>query len=258
VLLSVDGAPLEEAQVQVRFFSLLKQPSEFRLEAPAKFHEVRGVTPHRHEAGAIHSHEEVRGVYVVDGVSFDQPGNWGAQFAVTTATGEQPQVQGLAFAVSLEPSGPGLGETVPASNNLTLADVESIEEIETRVPPDDMHELSVAEALEVGRPFVVVIATPMFCVSRTCGPVTDVVAELHGRYRDQANFIHIEPWDLTVARGEGRLELTEVIKEWNLPSEPWVFVVGGDGRVAARFEGLFSTEELEQAILTTITTSGAR
>lgn len=254
-LLSVDGVPLEKAQVQVSFYSLEKQPPEFRFQAPATFREVKGETPHRHADGTIHDHLEVRGVYVVDRVSFDRPANWGAQFAVTAASGERLRVEGAAFPVLAEPVAPGVGERVPPSRNLTLSDVGNIEEIESRVPPDDMHELSVAQALESGRPFVVVFATPMFCISRMCGPVTDTVAELQGRFKDRVSFIHIEPWDLKVARGEGRLVPTNVMLEWNLPSEPWVFVVDGGGRVAARFEGLVTSEELEQAIRATITTA---
>lgn len=255
-LLSVDGVPLEETQVQVGFYSLEKQPPEFRFQAPATFRQVKGVTPHRHADGAIHDHLEVKGVYVVDRVSFDRPGNWGAQFAVTAASGERLRVEGAGFPVLAEPVAPGVGERVPPSRNLTLSDVGNIEEIETRDPPDDMHELSVAQALEGGRPFVVVFATPMFCISRMCGPVTDMAAELQGRFKDRVSFIHIEPWDLKVARSEGRLVPTNVMLEWNLPSEPWVFVVDGGGRVAARFEGLVTSEELEQAIRATITTAG--
>jgi hypothetical protein len=256
-LLSVDGGPLENARVQVSFYSLEKELTDYRIEAPAKFHKVTGVTPHRHEDGADHQHVETRGVYVVDRVSFDRPGFWGAQFAVATDGGEQPQAQGVAFSVLGEPQAPGLGETVPATRNLTLSDVGSIDEIETRVPPDNMHDLSVAQALEGDKPFVVVFATPMFCVSRMCGPVTDVAAELHGRFKDRVNFIHIEPWDLEVARSEGRLAPVDVFLEWNLPSEPWVFVVGRDGRVSARFEGLVSTEELENAIVALVGGDGS-
>ncbi len=251
-LLSAEGRPLEDAQVQVRFYSLQRQPPDFRFEALATFRRVEGVTPHRHDDGQIHDHVEVRGIYVVDPIQIDATGFWGAEFAVTTSSGEQPRVQDAAFEVLQEPQAPGVGEPVPASHNLTLADVESIEEIETRVPPDNMHDLSVAQALKEHKPFVVVIATPMFCLSRMCGPVTDVAAALHARYRDEVNFLHIEPWNLTVARSEGQLVPTDIFLEWNLPSEPWVFVVGDDGRVVARFEGLVSSQEMEAAILAMI------
>ena len=35
---------------------------------------------------------------------------------------------------------------------------------------------------------------------------------------------------------------------WSLRSEPWVFTVDRDGRIAARMEGPFSASELERAV----------
>ena len=247
VLATADGTKaLEGPEVRVQFYLLRKDSAELRAEATGVFHKVEGITPHRHEDGQIHQHIEKKGVYAVDKVQFDEAGVWGAEFVVALG-GRQPKVQGLAFQVLADAKTPKMGDPVPPSRNPTIADVRSIEEICTRDPPDNMHDLSVAQALQQGKPFVVVFSTPMFCVSRICGPVTDVVAELQGRYGDRMNFVHIEPWDLQVARGEGRLILTDISKEWNLPSEPWVFVVNGDGRVAARFEGAVSGEELEKA-----------
>jgi hypothetical protein len=38
------------------------------------------------------------------------------------------------------------------------------------------------------------------------------------------------------------------MRQWHLPSEPWTFVVGGDGRVKAKFEGSLSEPELVAAV----------
>jgi len=263
-LVSSQGNLLEDARVQVRFYSLPQQrPPEFRTEAPARFFRGRGVTPHLHPGGEVHKHIELKSVYVVGSVMFDQPGFWGAEFDVKASGFQRPKVQGAAFEVRSKSRVPNVGDPVPPSRNLTLADVASIEEIETRVPPDNMHDLSVAQALQQDKPFVVVFATPMYCITRMCGPVTDIAAELHERYRDKVNFIHIEPWDLTIARGEGKLVPIQISQDWGLPTEPWVFVVNRQGRVASRFEGLVAPEELEPAIAgvlagKTSTGSGAR
>lgn len=254
VLLSADASKaLEGPAVRVQFYSLKKPEAELRAEATAVFREVRGITPHRHPDGQIHRHAQKQGVYVVDKVRFDEAGVWGAEFIVAAQGGRAPKVQGLAFQVEADTKVPRVGDRVPPSRNLTVADVNSVEEICTRDPPDNMHELSVAQALERRKPFVVVFATPMYCVARICGPVTDTVAELQDRYGDRMNFIHIEPWDLTVARGEGRLVQTDISREWNLPTEPWIFVVNSDGRVTARFEGLVSGEEVEDAFRQVVT-----
>lgn len=64
----------------------------------------------------------------------------------------------------------------------------------------------------------------------------------------KVDFIHIEPYDLTLLREQGVFQLAEVSLQWGLPSEPWVFVVNSQGHLTAKFDGIFGLEELEQAI----------
>ena len=41
-------------------------------------------------------------------------------------------------------------------------------------------------------------------------------------------------------------------KRFNLPTEPWLFVVGQDGRVTARLEGSFGLGAFERALETAL------
>jgi len=90
-----------------------------------------------------------------------------------------------------------------------------------------------------------VFATPKFCSSRTCGPVVDVAQAVQRRFAGSGvRFIHVEVYkDNNPAQGFNRW-----FREWRLPSEPWVFVVGRDGRIKARFEGSVSEAELSAAV----------
>ena len=38
------------------------------------------------------------------------------------------------------------------------------------------------------------------------------------------------------------------MKEWRLPTEPWIFLVGRDGRIESTFEGSVSPGELTAAV----------
>ncbi|MDX6622064.1 MAG: hypothetical protein QOK36_4450, partial [Gaiellales bacterium] len=38
------------------------------------------------------------------------------------------------------------------------------------------------------------------------------------------------------------------VRAWRLPSEPWTFVIGSDGKIATRLEGAFSAAELRAAV----------
>ena len=248
-LIAVSGESLDGAEVEVAFHRLEDDSSESRAEATATFHTVHGVTPHLHEDGTLHPHDETAGFYVVERVLFDVPGVWEARFTVEAQAGHGVSVPPLAFSVQSASLVPSVGDAVPASRNPTSGDVDDLSEITTHDPPvADFYRLTVADALELERPVLVVFSTPMFCISRMCGPVADVVASLHKRYAERLTFIHIEPFDLEVALSEGRLTPTETLREWGLRTEPWVFLLGEDGRVAARFEGPVTEGELERAV----------
>jgi hypothetical protein len=249
-MLAPGGHLLDDARVYVRFFLLHTDGrDEYRTEAEANFRRVVGPEPHAHGDGTAHFHVVKDGIYVVDRAVFDEAGVWQARVDIGAADGRGAMTGMLAFQVDGRFAAPALGDSAPPSLNPTAADVADLWEITTHEPPvPGLYDLTVAEALDMGRPFVVAFSTPAFCVSEVCGPVTDFVAQVYDEYGDRADFIHIEPWDLDVARTEGRLVLTDVAREWGLPTEPWVFVMGPDGRVAARFEGLFALGELRGAL----------
>jgi hypothetical protein len=107
-----------------------------------------------------------------------------------------------------------------------------------------MYEFSVADAIAAGEPFVVTFVTPKLCTSRVCGPTLDVVKSVKADYPD-LRFVHVEPYDLT---NQTELTTEPWVDEWGLPSEPWVFVVDGEGNVAAKFEVIAGEAELRAAI----------
>jgi hypothetical protein len=58
-------------------------------------------------------------------------------------------------------------------------------------------------------------------------------------------FIHVEVY----AKNDPANGYNRWMKEWGLQSEPWVFVVGRDGRITAKFEGSVSVQELTDAVV---------
>jgi hypothetical protein len=140
---------------------------------------------------------------------------------------------------------PAIGSRAYPSRTPTLATT-PIAKLTTRVPPDrSLLRYSVADSLRAHVPFVLVFATPKFCTSRTCGPVVDVVMSVQRREASHGiRFIHVEIYrDNVVAEGPNRW-----VREWRLPSEPWTFLVGRDGRIEAKFEGSVSAAELDAAV----------
>ena len=139
---------------------------------------------------------------------------------------------------------PDVGEPAPVVHTPTAADVGGdLRKIDTRIPPDDMHEDDLAEVL--GRkPVVLLFATPQFCQSRTCGPVVDEAEQVKQTYGDRVAFIHMEIYEENnPAKG-----VRPQVRAFHLPSEPWLFVIDRKGVIRTRIEGAWSVPELEAAV----------
>lgn len=148
---------------------------------------------------------------------------------------------------------PAVGDQAPRSDNLTLdsdvppAAIDSRAGTDGEIPDQHLHDTTIAEAIEAGRPAVVVFSTPVYCVSRFCGPITDAIADLADTYGDRADFIHIEVW-----RDFDAGELNDTATEWIQTSdggnEPWVFLIGADGTIRARWDNVLDRVHLEQLV----------
>jgi hypothetical protein len=168
----------------------------------------------------------------------------GTYWVLAEPVGAEKRIQAVGNVVVKEdPEAPAVGEQVPASSTPTL-ETATLEQLTTaNVPDEELYRTSVADALAAKKPFVVTFATPKYCTSRTCGPVVDVVSAVREQH-PELPFIHVEIYeDNDPAKREN-----EWVREWGLPSEPWVFVVGADGTVRERFEGTVSVAELEAAV----------
>ncbi len=144
---------------------------------------------------------------------------------------------------------PSVGERAIPSRNPTLqpgAGPKAVKAATTAEPPDrDLLRTTVAAAMAKERPFVVTFATPLYCQTRTCGPVVQVVQAVAKNWRGRGvDFIHIEIYkDNDPAKGTNRW-----VDEWNLQSEPFTFVVDRTGVIRTRLEGAFSPAELAAAV----------
>ena len=79
----------------------------------------------------------------------------------------------------------------------------------------------------------------------------NIVKEIKDEYADRMNFIHVEVYDNPAdirEQGLSAARSVPALAEWGLPSEPWTFVVDGDGIVRAKYEGFIDSDELEVAI----------
>lgn len=240
---------LDEADVVVRVYELHGQQAHLKAQSRAPYARLeiveQGKRVHIHPDGIRHVHNEatdVRGIYVTQ-VTFERPGPWGLE--VLAKQGDGPvEVWRFTINVLAAPRTPVPGTPAPRSHNLIASDVQDLRQIDTSDPPDPrLHQVRIADAIAQGKPQVVVFATPKFCSSRICGPVVDVVRTLLPAYGERVVFTHQEIWQKVEAH-----EFFPTVAEWNLQTEPWIFVVDGQGIVRAKFEGLTTAREIEAAL----------
>jgi len=194
------------------------------------------------------------GVYAARDVVFDEPGFW--QVDVTVEVDGDTKTAEAAFEVfdKREIVGPGdpAPKTVnhlPGTADVPVKAVDSRADKDGTVPDPELHTMTVADAIATGKPTMLVVATPVYCVSRFCGPITDAVQELAQEFGDRMNFVHIEVW----RDFEGRA-INKAAAEWIYPpgieeaKEPWVWVIGGDGIIVERFDNVASEAELAGAV----------
>ena len=168
--------------------------------------------------------------------------------AVTLVDGKPVAAPGqLQVITAAQDKIPEVGEPAPKVQTDTVASAGGdVEAIDTRRPTSDMHGDFARRSGK--KPVALLFATPQLCQSRVCGPVVDVGLQLRARYGDQVDFIHQEVY----TDNDPNKGLRAPLQAFNLQTEPWLFVVGKDGRITARLEGSFGLDAFEQALKTAL------
>ena len=222
--------------------------------APAGGGPARGPFPARYESLAVRPQFLSRSVsedadaakllYVAD-VDLPRAGEWDV-LGVTRLDNRLVAATpaGRPLVATDDRRSPKVGDPAPRAHTETAADAGGdIGSIDTRQPPSTMHGVDFADVLGK-KPVILLLATPALCQSRVCGPVADVAEQVKSERGDEAVFIHQEIFrDNDVSKG-----FRPQFSAWRVSTEPWLFAIGSDGRVAARIEGAFSAEELNEAV----------
>ena len=252
-LITVDQRLVGYGTVDLRFSYVgtkeRADPSPFGPPVKATYLPIHGTevpSPPPATAQIVRS-SDTRGVYGAR-TSFDKAGFWEVE-ATATLDGKARKGKG-AFAVNPTRAIPGPGEQALATETLTLNTPDTPRPaVDSRagsgeIPDPDLHRTTIAASLAARRPIVAVFATPVYCTSRFCGPVTDLVDELAHQYADRADFVHVEIWRDFQTKTVNKSAAEWVLRNDQL-NEPWVFVIGADGRITARFDNVATRAEIE-------------
>ncbi|MEN9935913.1 MAG: hypothetical protein RLZZ387_2492 [Chloroflexota bacterium] len=250
-----NGSPVNDpgAQVRLRFFDLSDTSAQPQGEAQATYY----------GAGLPAA------VYVAY-PSFPKAGEWGIEVSTTLTGQAEPSVRRLRLEVREESLAPNVGQPAISVKTLTPADVPDPSYLSSgKVEDLSLYQVSLDQALLSGKPTALLFATPAFCRTAVCGPSLQVMQGLRKQYGDQVNFIHVEVYQHPFGDSfraqeelftrlaqenraptdeERRQGLSDAMAAWNLPSEPWLFLIDAKQTIVARYEGGITEDELGPAI----------
>ena len=256
---TMDQGLLAFGEIQIELGPIGEDPElvELPQSTTATFLPVPGDEPEGDAAAPrVLEGEPGSGVYeaVVD---LDEPGNWAMRVVAELEDGTTREGT-AAFQVGEEAQVPAPGDEAPRTQNLTVDDVDGSEVLpvmvdsraqdeDADVPDPHIHDSTIAEAIDAGRPVVALFSTPTYCLSRFCGPITEVFADLAEQYGEVADFVHVEVW-----RDFDAQELNDAAAEWIQTAEggnePWAFLVDADGLIVERWDNVLDPDALVELL----------
>jgi len=226
----------------VRFPSLVfesRRPGSAPSETPAE----------RVEATFAAFPDDIRGLHTTS-MTFDRAGKWTISASVPRPDGSTARIT-LPVTIAARASAPVIGSPAPKSKNRTARDVPSLDRLTTGTEPDAaLYQQRIADSIAARRPLVVIFTSPAFCTTPLCGPQVEEASDLVKQYGDRVDFVHVDLFENPheIQGDLSRAKRSSLLKDWGLRTDQWTFVIGADGRVAARFEAFAPRAELEPAI----------
>jgi hypothetical protein len=260
-LMRADQRSLSYGTVQFRFSYLGTEQSPSSPQAgptaTAKFLLVPGMQASSQPKPTFTLPTVARGVYEADDVTLDKPGFWNLDVVANLADGST-QSASTKFQVVAKPAYPAPGEKALRTKNDTMSskgvaasaiDSRALSGGKGAIPDPELHQTTIADAIEQHEPAFVLFSTPVYCISKFCGPVTDSIAQLAKQYSDKAVFIHVEIYK---EYSQQKKVVNQAAADWVYRNgdvtEPWLFEIGSNGKIVDRWENLIDLQEVQQAL----------
>jgi hypothetical protein len=190
-----------------------------------------------------------RGVYELERVTFPSTGLWTASLSFTS--NGQPQTLTTQFGVADKPALPAPGQKALDTTNLTMADknvkpeaIDSRAQGGAKIPDPELHQDTISGALAKHQPILVLFSTPVYCQSEFCGPSTDALEQIAKTGPKNTAYIHVE-----IYKDYAKHQVNTAASQWLLRNgnltEPWLFLIGPDGKIVDRWSPLFDVREVQ-------------
>jgi hypothetical protein len=152
---------------------------------------------------------------------------------------------GMAFQVN-DPSAvqmPLVGQPLPPFDTPTNTDHRGVDPVCTREPPCPLHDVTLTDALQQGKPVAYLVATPAFCQFGVCAPILDLLLGVRDDVGPEVTFVHSEVYTDDTAK-----TVAPAVEAYHLSYEPVLFVTDAKGTIVERLDVMMDADEIRAAI----------
>jgi hypothetical protein len=138
---------------------------------------------------------------------------------------------------------PKVGDKLPPFDTPTTADGKGVNPICTHQPPCPLHDVTLTQALQSGKPAAYLIGTPAFCQTGVCAPILDNLITAHTRLGDKVSMVHAEVYTDNTAT-----TTTPAVQAYQMSFEPCLWITDATGTVVERLDFVFDQGEIDAAL----------
>ncbi len=177
---------------------------------------------------------------------------WPFRFTIPTAgfyrlaiDGGNPQSGNFGVFDPTKVAMPYVGATLQPFDTPTVDDHRGVEPYCSLTPdPCPLHDLTLTQALQAGKPLVFMVGTPAHCQTGACAPALEFLVSSHQRVGDAAVMVHAD-----VYADNAGTQLAPIIDALGpLEYEPAVYFVTPGGQIVDRLDGIWDQTEIDQRV----------
>ena len=141
---------------------------------------------------------------------------------------------------------PLIGTPLPGFDTPTTSDSRGVNPLCTRTPePCPLHDITLNEALKLGKPIAYLVGTPAHCQTGTCAPALDALLSMRELVGDRLTMLHTE-----IYTDDTATIVAPAVEALNMTYEPALFITDATGVLVERFDAIFDAVEITEAFTT--------
>jgi hypothetical protein len=167
-------------------------------------------------------------------------------FYLLNVEGGSPEGAGIQIMDPASVSVPLIGSALPGFDTPTMANPGGVNPICTRSPePCPLHDITLNEALQRGKPIAYLVGTPAHCQTGTCSPALDALLSLRESLGDSIIMLHAE-----IYTDDTATIVAPAVEALGMSYEPALFITDAQGIIVERFDAIFDSVEVIAALNT--------